>query len=119
MGFTAAGLGALAKKIEASADGLSLHSADPGSTAANELTGDGYARRGAPYQQVGSTAILTSPQSFSVPAGTVAWVGLWQDKNSIDPATDFYGGFPLDTPQVFALPGIFTLDSGTYTFTNV
>lgn len=118
MGFSDAGLGIEMKKLESAADGMSLHSADPGSTGANELSGGGYQRRGAPLHQVGTQVVLNSPQSFDCPAGAVTYVGLWQDKNSSSP-DDWIGGFLLDTPHTFGDGGgIYTVTALTLTATG-
>jgi hypothetical protein len=65
---------------------LSLHSADPGTTGANELSGGGYARKtttwGAGAMGSGGDAgkgkVVGSAQTFDVEAGdTAAWLGVW------------------------------------------
>lgn len=106
----------------ASLDGLasvatfaSLHSGDPSTTGANELTGGSpaYARKSITYAasasgQKSNSAVLT----FDVPASTVAYVGLW----SAVSAGTFYGYFPATASG--AVPMAATLDSATDIFTS-
>lgn len=58
---------------------LSLHSADPGTTGASEITGGGYARQAITWGAAsGGTATNTGALSFTVAAATtVAYVGVW------------------------------------------
>lgn len=72
---------------------LSLHSADPGSTGASELSGGSpaYARK-APGWGAPNAGVITGTSTFDVPAGaTVAWVGAWSAAS---------GGTFLDKAQV-------------------
>jgi len=58
---------------------LSLHTADPGSTGANEATGGSYARQAIP-KVAPSSGTYTSDAAItfaSMPAGTFTHVGLW------------------------------------------
>lgn len=71
----------------------SLHTGDPSTTGANEVTGGSpaYARKSITYAasasgQKSNSAAIT----FDVPASTVAYVGLW----SAVTAGTFYGYFP-------------------------
>ena len=60
-------------------DACSLHSADPGATGANEISGGSYTRQ-APTFNAASTGAraLNADLTFSVPAGsTVSFVGYW------------------------------------------
>lgn len=59
---------------------LSLHTADPGTTGANEVTGSGYARQAITFGAAsGGTAASSNSQTFtnmpSVPGGV--WIGTW------------------------------------------
>lgn len=58
---------------------ISLHSAFPGTTGVNELTGGSYARKAVTHSAPSGGAMdITAPQLFDVPAGaTVAWIGYW------------------------------------------
>lgn len=61
---------------------VSAHTADPGTTGANEVTGGSYARQAATLP-TGSNGAGTSGQvSIPIPAGTtVKWLGLWTAAN--------------------------------------
>lgn len=58
---------------------MSLHTADPGQTGANEVTGGSYARQSAGYNAAsGGVCALAGTVSFTVmPAATVTHIGLW------------------------------------------
>jgi hypothetical protein len=113
MPLTDAGRNASLDGLAAVAGFASLHSGDPSTTGANELTGGSpaYARKAITYaaasggQRSNSAAIL-----FDVPATTVTHVGLW----SAVTAGTFYGYYPAGgfTPMAA------TLDAGTDAFTS-
>jgi hypothetical protein len=90
----------------------SLHTANPGATGTNEVTGGSpaYARKLLTFNApaTGSMA-LTSSVTFDVPAGTtVAYVGLWDAST----AGNFLGyGDPVD--EVFAAQGQYVLSGDT------
>lgn len=80
-------------------DGMSLHSAFPGSTGANELSGSGYARQTTSFNAAaGGVRTLATAETFTVGAGhTVRWVGLWS-------STTFRGYSPNGgSPQEFSV----------------
>lgn len=85
-------------------NGLSLHTADPGTTGANEVSGGTYARAtglifGAANN--GRRTCTTQP-TFAVPAGTtVAFIGLWD-------GSTFKGSYNA-TDEVFASAGTYTI----------
>jgi hypothetical protein len=58
---------------------LSLHSTDPSSTGANELSGGGYARQAITFTSpVGGVMTSVASQRFSnVPAAAIIYLGLW------------------------------------------
>lgn len=61
-------------------DAASLHTAFPGLTGANELTGGApaYARKAVTFATAaGGTRALSSAVTFDVPATTVRWFGFW------------------------------------------
>jgi hypothetical protein len=66
---------------------VSLHSADPGSTGASELTGGGYARKAVTWNPAdlepgtGRGRITGDPIQFDVPAGNIGFYGVWQGAN--------------------------------------
>lgn len=84
---------------------VSLHTATPGGTGANEVSGSGYARQTPSFSAASSAAAgLAAPLTFSVPACTVTHVGVWA-------GSAFRGSQPLTASRTFGSPGTFTLDS--------
>lgn len=78
---------------------LSLHSGDPGSTGANEITGADYQRQSLtwPGADSGATQVAVS---FAVDGGTsVDHVGFW------DTGGAWRGGFLTDAPETWNNPG--------------
>lgn len=71
---------------------VSIHTAYPGTTGANEVSGAPYARKSITLpaasggQRVNSTSI-----NFDVPATTVRWIGAWL---GVFPGTTFVGASP-------------------------
>lgn len=59
----------------------SLHTAYPGSTGANEVTGGSYARVAPSLGAYSGGVRVAASMAFSVPASTVKWVGLWNGAN--------------------------------------
>jgi|SRR5579875_1727831 len=83
---------------------VSLHSADPGSTGANEINGGSpaYVRVAPPSITAPTTGLISFQVTFNVPAGaTVAGVGLW------DSANNFLDGGTV-TAQSFSSQGVYT-----------
>lgn len=76
---------------------ISLHTGDPGTTGASEATGGGYARKTTTVTATGGTGTSTQV-TFDVPAATFTHFGFWM-------GATFFGGNPLDAPQVIGLPG--------------
>lgn len=73
-------------------DWFSLHTADPGTTGANEVVGGNYARVQATFPAAASGASTTAGATHNVPAGTtVTHFGRW----SAETAGQFYTGGPL------------------------
>jgi hypothetical protein len=92
---------------------LSLHSGDPSTTGANEISGGSpaYARKAVSGGAAASGGSVTISASivFDVPAGTtVSYVGMW----SASTAGTYYGHFDV-TDEVFAGQGTYTLTTGT------
>ncbi len=89
---------------------VSLHTADPGSTGASEVTGGlpAYARKAITWNAAtgGSIDDSTSSIVFDVPGSTtVAHVGFW----SGDATPVFLGSNPVTPNEVFASQGTFTV----------
>lgn len=78
---------------------VSLHTASPGTTGANEVTGGSYARVLITQWSSASSASLTNETSVlfaSMPATTVTHVGVWDASTS----GNFGMGGPLDSSVV-------------------
>lgn len=91
----------------------SLHSGDPSTTGANELSGGSpaYTRESITYAAASAgTRASNVTLTFDVPASTVAYVGLW----SASTAGTFYGYYPAGG---FTPMGA-TIDAATDTFTS-
>jgi len=79
---------------------VSLHTGDPGTTGANEVTGGSpaYARKTTSWTGGTSDGVVTGTAVvFDVPAGTYTHLGLWN-------GSTFLGGAPLSS-STGALPG--------------
>jgi hypothetical protein len=90
----------------------SLHSADPGTSGANEITGGSpaYARKSLSWS-AGSTGTATASATFDVASGvTPAWTGIW----SAVTAGTFRDKADI-TDQAFASQGTLTVN---YTYTQ-
>lgn len=78
---------------------LSLHTGDPGTTGANEVSGGSYARKTVTWGSAsGGTRSNSAAVTFDVPGSTtVFYVGFWNSGG-----TTFYGWAPLSgTPKGF------------------
>ena len=85
---------------------VSLHTTDPGATGTNEVTGGSYARKAITMNAASNGTRTASNQPvFDVPAGTIAYVGFWNNPT-------FLGSDDLTT-EVFAAPGNYTLTGAT------
>lgn len=76
---------------------VSLHSAYPGTTGGNEISGSPYARQTATIAAAsGGQRVLSAAVSVPVPASTIRWLGWWDGSN-------FMGGVPNGghTPKNF------------------
>lgn len=95
----------------------SLHTADPGGTGANEVTGGSYTRQAVAWDAAGATTPavveMTSPIVFQVPAANeINYVGLW----SSGPV--WQGAIQLGAPAPFNNDGELTVQEMTITMTN-
>lgn len=91
----------------------SLHTADPGTTGASEVTGGSpaYARKALAWT-AGTTGTATASATYDVPGGvTVAWGGIWNGA-----ATPVFRDTVDITDQAFSSQGTFKLD---YTYTQL
>ena len=104
MPFNETGLNAVldlaANKGGPSIDTVSLHTADPGTTGANEVVGTGYARKRISMATSGSSTGLVSWENTSGTSwGTITHVGMWGASGSA-----YLGSAALSVPKA-ALPG--------------
>lgn len=107
--------------LASSATYISLHTADPGTTGASEVTGGSpaYARKAATWGTAASgTRTLSTPVVFDVPAGvTITHFGLWSAATS----GNFQGGDPLrdasnnPVSEAFGGQGTYTLSTASLT----
>ena len=92
----------------------SLHTGDPGTTGANEISGGSpaYARKAITWNAASGGALDNNANPvFDVPASTtVAHVGLWSAATN----GTFYGSFDV-TDEVFAAQGTYTLTNADVT----
>ena len=112
MALTNAAKEAAALAVTGLGDRISLHTADPGTTGANEATGGSpaYARKQTTWSGGASDGVVAgSPVSFDVQAGTYTHWGVWTSGGV------FVAGFPLGS-STGALPGQTTV-TVTPTFT--
>lgn len=102
MPFTPTEIEAIATAEAAKITYLSLHTADPGTTGANEATGGSpaYAREATTITATSGTGTSTQV-TFDVPSGTYTHFGTWNAAT----AGTFYGGNPLSTAQTISSQG--------------
>lgn len=115
MPISAAGKNLMLDALGASAVYVSLHTADPGATGVNEVTGGApaYARKAITWSGASSGSKSASNQPvFDVPACSISYVGYW---SAITGGT-FYGSSTITT-EVYAAAGQYTLTSDTLSLT--
>jgi len=99
---------------------VSLHSADPGLTGANEISGNAYGRVLMEFPAAGGDAVAenTNQETFgpATPAGwgTVTHWGIW----TAGSGGTYRGGFALTTPRPIGVgePALFAIGALTVTF---
>ena len=102
MPFTTPGLNALVSGLIAAGTRISLHTADPGTTGASEVTGGTYARVATTWGSPASGSAAGSEVSLNVPAGTtVTHWGLWSAATG---GTFLFGG-ALAAAEAFGAAG--------------
>lgn len=85
---------------------ISLHSADPGTTGASEITGGSYVRVATTWAAASAAAMAGSQVTINVPAGTtIAYWGIW----SASTGGVWFDGGQLPAPQTYATAGTFNL----------
>jgi hypothetical protein len=110
MALTTNGTNAMLNGLTAAATHVSLHTADPSTNGANEVSGSPYTRELADWAAAsGGTAVNSGSIVFDVPAATtITHLGYW----SAGTAGTFYGSRALDTSQTFATAGTYTITGG-------
>lgn len=92
---------------EQNAKYISLHTASPGTTGANEVTGGSYARVATSWGSISGGSVTGSQVTINVPASTtIAYWGLWNASSG----GNYYDGGQL--PQ-----SVSYVSSGTYLIT--
>lgn len=107
MALTSASRDEMLNDLDTLATHASLHTADPGSTGASEVTGGSYARVPITWNAAsGGTKTLTAAVTLQIPSGTtITHFGLW----SASSGGTFRGGGALDASQSFPTGGTFDL----------
>jgi hypothetical protein len=117
MSLSTSGRNAAAAGVTALSGYASLHTGDPGTTGANEVTGGSpaYARKAVTWAAASGGNVITSASvTFDVPAGTtIRDMGLW---SALTGGT-FYGGDALSSPETYGAQGTYALTTATVTIT--
>jgi hypothetical protein len=116
MAFTDATLNAAVGAVTALGSWISAHTADPGTTGANEVAGGSYARLQTTWGSASSGDQTGSQVSLQIPASTtITHWGIW----SLVSGGTFVGGFELDNPEGFGSAGVLkvtpTIDTDNFT----
>ena len=92
--------------IGAAATFISLHSADPGTTGANEISGGTYARVATTWSSAAASSKSGSQVTINVPAAaTITYWGVW----STITAGVFYEGGSLPASETYGGAGTYLL----------
>jgi hypothetical protein len=99
-------------------DYISLHTADPGATGTNEVTGGSpaYARLNITWAAASGGSVSENTGTdpvFDVPAGTITHLGLWDAVTS----GNFYGSADI-TDETYGGQGTYTVTALTVTITG-
>jgi hypothetical protein len=94
---------------------VSLHTADPGETGTNEVTGGGYARQQVTFNAPSAGSMTNSNllRWNSMPAVTVTHVGLWDAASAGNPL--WFG--PLSSSVTLSAGSAFEIAAGSLTVT--
>ncbi len=109
-GLVAAGKNLMLTGFTGSATYVSLHTADPSTNGANEVTGGSYSRESAAWGSPSNGAVSNgSSIVFDVPGSTtITHLGYWSASTS----GTFYGSRALDANQTYATAGTYTISAG-------
>jgi hypothetical protein len=93
---------------------VSLHTADPGGTGANEVTGGSYARVAITWNAPSAGSMINSaPSTVNVPASTtVTHFGVWDAVTT----GNFLGKAALSATQTFSSGGTLSFGAGQLTW---
>lgn len=93
----------------------SLHTADPGETGANEVTGGSYARKSMTFAAAsGGAAAISADLNFTgMPAVTVTHMGIW---DAVSGGNFLFGG-QLSASKVVGAGSTFSIATGNLTVT--
>src|SRR5690242_1246985 len=107
MSFTSVVLDGMLDELDASITHASIHTADPGATGADEVSGGSYQRQPIVWQDAtGGTKTITGTLNFQIPAGTtITHVGTW---SAVSGGT-FRGGGLLAEPATYVVSGAYVL----------
>ncbi|MHB1472412.1 MAG: phage tail fiber protein [Dermatophilaceae bacterium] len=111
MGLGVTGANAALNGLVSAGLWVSIHSADPGTTGANEATGGGYARLSVGTWPAAASSSLTWTGNlvFSLPVGTWTYFGVW----SASTAGSFVVSGPLGSAITTKTPNTITLSAIT------
>lgn len=85
---------------------ISLHSASPGTTGANEIAGGSYGRVATTWSAPSGSAQAGSQVSLNVPASTtIAYFGVWTAASG----GTYIGGGPLPNSETYTGAGVYLL----------
>jgi hypothetical protein len=105
-GFTNTSKDVALNAIGAAATYISLHSADPGTTGANEIAGGLYVRVATTWGGAAASSMAGSQVTIQVPASTtVAYWGVWTTST----AGTYYEGGILPASETYTGAGIYQL----------
>lgn len=106
MAFTNNAKNAAVDGIAAAATYISLHTADPGTTGTNEVSGGSYARVQTTWAAASGGSRTGSQAVLNVPAGTtIAYWGIW----SAASAGNFHYGGTLPASETYGSAGTYGL----------
>lgn len=106
MAFTVASRNAALDAVGGLGSYISLHTADPGTTGASEVTGGTYARVQTTWAAAASGSKAGSQVTINVPTGvTITHFGVW----SAATAGTFTFGAALSASQAFASAGSYAI----------
>lgn len=85
---------------------ISLHTANPGTTGANEVAGGTYARVATTWGSIAGGTVTGSQVTVNVPAGvTITHWGVWDAATGVN----YYDGGPLPSSEAYGSAGTYLL----------